>query len=592
MKRIIFTNLGLGAALIGLAAGTAWALTMAPRLTINGHDEQTRAGSALAIEDVLGNDGIVDLLVGAPGYESGNAPGTTQNTTSNEPNGPTGEVLIYAGTTDGLSLTGPEDEPHVVLHGEDPGDRFGSAIQVGDVTGDGIKDVIVSAILASGHDAPRTGCVYVFDGETIMAAPAMSEIGAHDAVAEVCGSQYREHFGRSLALGEFDEHAGLDIAVGSPWYSAEHGHDAAGHAYDKYLAGAVYLVSNEAIAEFLGGTSDEVHAPLTPGEGWTAAYGDNLLSMGDIDATTTEQDSLLIFASGAENHGHSGRGRAYLATWDPMLHDNEPEGFENPLVVIRGTGSMGTGDPAFLGDLNLDGISEIGMPSSTGNGTPAAFGVPPVGTDTNSAGGLYVVDGDLMNNTLDGPIYSLYTPATPATDTTPAIPEAGLNQLGDVSFAAITGELAQDKFGTSMTALNDLNIDGTPDFAVGAPWADGFKLDSNGDYDPNVISGSVYVISGAGIMNAVPADKFRFKVRGTVAAPILTEVLGRSNDRFGEALASADMRSNVLGAFELDLVVGAPDRDPSDSTTPSPDDVPGTNSNDNRGAVLIETFVP
>ena len=589
MKRPPLTHLALGATLVALAAGAAWAVILAPRLTINGHDAQSRSGSVLAIADVLGNDGIVDLLVGAPGYESGEAPGATQNADSNAPNGPTGEVLIYAGITDGIVNTGPEHEPRVVLHGANPGDRFGAAVQVGDVTGDSVKDVIVSAILASGHDAPRTGCVYVFSGVDITAAitnnpdpMTMPEIGTHDAVAEVCGSQYREHFGRALALGEFDTHAGLDIAVGSPWYSADHGHDDPGHPYDKYLAGAVYLISNEEIAMFIDGLTAEIHAPLTPGEGWTAAYGENLLAMGDIDASIPTVDELLIFATGAENHGHSGRGRAYLATWDPDGHSvgDPPEGFENPLVVIRGTGSMGTGDPNFIGNLNGDAISEIGIASSTGGRTPAN------GTDTNSAGGLYVVNGDLL-----GPAY---TPYLKTVNLDGSVTEV-VNQLGDVSLAAITGELAQDKFGTSMAALDDLNNDGTPDFAVGAPWADGAVVDVNGDIIArNVISGSVYVISGGDIVSpANSANRFKFKVRGTVGAPIISELLGRSNDRFGEALASADMRNNVSNATALDLLIGAPDRDPADpSATTQSDDVPGTDSNDNRGAVLIETFVP
>lgn len=594
MKRPPLTHLALGATLVALAAGTAWAVILAPRLTINGHDAQSRSGSALAIADVFGNDGIVDLLVGAPGYESGEAPGAMQNADSDAPNGPTGEVLIYAGTTNGIVNTGPEHEPWVVLHGENPGDRFGAAVQVGDVTGDSVKDVIVSAILASGHDAPRTGCVYVFDGAEIAGATAMTEISAHDAVAKVCGSQYRELFGRGLALGKFDMHAGLDIAVGAPWYSGEHGHDAAGHAYDKYLAGAVYLISNHEIETAITTTGHEIHASLTAGAGWTAAYGENLLAMGNIDATTAGHE-LLIFAPGAENHGHSGKGRAYLATWDSFdpHGTGEPEGFETPVVVIRGTGTMGAGDPNFIGDLNNDGFSEIGIASSTGSGTAAA------GTDTNSAGGLYVVDGDLMNSNNGGLAYKTYVPAT---DTTP---ERGITQLAEttvngvleagVSLAAITGELAQDKFGTSMAELDDIDGDTVPDFAVGAPWADGAVVDVNGDITArNEISGSVYVISGGDIVSSAnSANRFKFKVRGTVGAPIITELLGRSNDRYGEALASADMRNNVSNATALDLLIGAPDRDPADaSATTQSDDVPGTDSNDNRGAVLIETFVP
>ncbi len=573
MKRATFTHLGLGAAVIGVIAGTAWAaLTFTDLTTRHGHDPQSRAGSALAIFDLDG-DGNNELLVGAPGYEGGDPPGDTQNTDSSgdQPDGPTGEVLIYRGTP-----TGPEDEPFIMLHGEGPDDRFGAAIQVGDVTGDPTPDVIVSAILASGHDAPRTGCVYVFDGEDVNTATAppgeMPELGAHDAVAEVCGSQYREHFGRALAVGEFDDHPGLDIAVGSPWYSAAHSHADPGHPYDKYMAGAVYLVSNEEIAMYRSGMTDEIHAPLTPGEGWIAFYGENLLSMGDIDSASAGVDELLIFATGAENHGHSGKGRAYLATWDPDAHSpgEPPEGFENPLVVIRGTGSMGVGKPDFIGDLNGDGKDEIGIASSTGSGTPS-------GVDTVSAGGLYVVDGDLQ-----GPLYTPYAVNPDGTDV--------VNQLDDVSLAAITGELAQDKFGTSMAALADLDGGGTPDFAVGAPWADGEVSDPLGGTSRRVISGSVYVISGESIASP-PGDQFKFKIRGTspaVPAVLLGEIPGASNDRLGETLLSGPL----LPSATAQLVIGAPDRE--DNSTSLATDVPGLNSNDNRGTVFIgsPSYVP
>lgn len=569
MKRATFTNLGLGATLLGLAVGTAWAALTFDPMALHGHDPQGRAGSALAMADLDG-DGDQELLVGAPGYESGDPPGPDQNADSAGPNGPTGEVLIYKGKPDGSF----EADPFIVLHGEGPGDRFGAAIQVGDVTDAATPDVIVSAILASGHDAPRTGCVYIFSGADVN-NPLNTDLGAHDdAVAEVCGSQYREHFGRALAIGEFDEEAGLDIAVGAPWYSAAHSHADPGHPFDKYLAGAVYLISSHEIAEHLKNSTHEIHAPRTPGEGWIAAYGENLLSMGNIDATPAHE--LLIFAPGAENHGHSGRGRAYLAAWNSMPHADgaTPEGFENPLVVIRGTGTMGSGDPGFIGDLNSDGKAEIGVASSTGNGTPAA------GTDTNSAGGLYVVNGDLLG--------SAYKPYKKTTNPDGTITE-DVNQLGDVALAAITGELAQDKFGTSVAALADLDAGGTPDFAVGAPWADGAADVGNGTLVRNVISGSVYVLSGEAIQAATGTDRFKFKIRApSHPAPLLGEILGRSNDRLGESLVSGPL----LPSATTQLAVGAPDRE--DNSMSLETDTPGMNSNDNRGTVLIgsPSFAP
>jgi len=588
MNRSPFTLVALGGTLVGLAAATAWALTVGTPILLHGETSQGRAGYAVTVAD-LDADGFDDLLVGAPAFEAGDATGT--NTDSVGPSGLTGEVLIYRG-----SATGVVDPPFVVLHGENPNDRFGAAIKVGDVVnGDGVKDVVVSALLASGHDAPRTGCVYVFDGQDVNNPPITPmpghapEIGAHDAVAEVCGEQYRELFGRAIELGEFDDVAGLDIAVGAPWYSSAHSHAAAGHPYEVYLAGAVYLISGTEIAAAkdakMSNVPYEIHAERTPGNGWTAAYGENLLAMGDRNydpaVPTDTREELLIFAPGAENHGHSGKGRAYLATWDPMAHAPEttPAGFEEPLVVIQGTGSLGMGKPAFVGDLNDDGISDIGMASNTGSGTPA-------GVDTNSAGGLYIVSGQLM----DESVYKRYSKTVdPVTGETVTEVVNSLMTIPTEAFslAAITGENAQDKFGTSIVGLGDRDEDLVDDFAIGAPWADTPATPTT----TNTISGAVYIVSGNSVKNTIDTpDAFKFKIGSTQPALTVATIPAASNDRQGEVLAAGPLLPSATTAMATGLVVGSPDREIL--TVNTANDRPGVGSNDNRGGVSIYAVNP
>jgi len=574
MKKQIIIFLGILGALFALGTGDVRALTL-DSISRDGQKSQGRAGEALTIRDVTG-DGIPDLLVGAPAYGAGDDPveGVHQNMfhAGEVSDGPSGQVLIYKGTATG----GPELTPFIILEGTHPSGRFGSAIAIGDVVGDASDDVIVTALRASGPHAPRSGCVYVFDGAGISPGGTFN---AAVAAAWFCGEEYNELFGHSLSVGQFDGAGKLDIAIGAPFNSPYHvGLSAAqvralsrADAAEKWKAGVVYLVAGKGAAADMA-----VHAVVTPGDGGRANYGNYLLNLGDLDTASPGRDELLIFAPGAGGGGSSAPGQAYLVSWSTA------DGFGGtPLVVVNGA-SFARYKPALLGDINGDGISEIGVSSGTGRGSPS-------GADTDRAGGAYVLDGDLFDITkymrFDG---------TPASE----------NKLGDVALGAFTGAVGRDFLGKSISGVGDVNSDGVADFAIGAPWADGQVTTDIAGTAINNISGSVYFISGAVMMDAFidksnldevtdengnvsGRDEFMFKVRGPgPQAFLLKEIVGTSNDRFGEVLAQGDLSTGT----DTDLVVGAPDHDfPTDS---EPTDVPGTFSNDNRGSAFIIRMTP
>jgi hypothetical protein len=101
----------------------------------------------------------------------------------------------------------------------------------------------------------------------------------------------------------------------------------------------------------------------------------------------------------------------------------------------------------------------------------------------------------------------------------------------------LTGEQPFDKSGTAVAGLGDVDGDGLPDFAIGAPRNDRGGKDA----------GSVYVIESS----TIAAGGGSLSLSG--AAGILSG--SQLNSRFGTALVGA---GDVNGDGKADLLVGAP----------------------------------
>jgi hypothetical protein len=104
--------------------------------------------------------------------------------------------------------------------------------------------------------------------------------------------------------------------------------------------------------------------------------------------------------------------------------------------------------------------------------------------------------------------------------------------LGTQAIATFAGPHAGAGFGTVVSAAGDVDGDGTPDLAVGAPFADG----------PGTDAGVAYVFSGASV-GAVSADEAFLTLEGVPGS------------RAGSALAAV---GDVNGDGVDDLLVGAP----------------------------------
>ena len=113
--------------------------------------------------------------------------------------------------------------PSFSIHGDENWGLFGKVVEVGDVDGDGMDDVVVSAPQAGNgnDDKSNTGIVYVFDSSIFKDGKGGK---AGELAKEVIrGEGERVHFGQSLDI----ESGTGRIAVGSPYHHVE-GKDAVG----------------------------------------------------------------------------------------------------------------------------------------------------------------------------------------------------------------------------------------------------------------------------------------------------------------------------------------------------------------------------
>lgn len=229
-------------------------------------------GRALAQPCDMSGDGLNDLIVGAPGWDS-----STTNA---------GGVLIYNGPLAGAQATNAVDGR---LLGESASDASGSAISsIGDSNGDGYADLLVGAIFndRGGTDA---GTAYLVLG------PLTTALGLGTANAIITGDNAGDYAGWSLSgLGDIDDDGLTDIAIGGPTDDGS-GSD----------AGAVWL--------FYGGVSGSVSVTAADAtfRGTTAGdyLGTSITVSDDVDGDTVPE--LLIGAIGTDTSG-SGSGSVYL----------------------------------------------------------------------------------------------------------------------------------------------------------------------------------------------------------------------------------------------------------------------------------------
>ena len=153
----------------------------------------------------LNNDGLADIVITG---EAADGPNNERSVAA--------EVYVVYGSRElGEVVDIGAEEQDVIVYGADNNDTTGFNIAAGDVTGDGIDDMLVSMRGGDGESNrfPEAGELHIFPGPSL---PEVIDLANYAEDRYVYGADSADFLGNGATILDWDGDGAKDLAIGSP----------------------------------------------------------------------------------------------------------------------------------------------------------------------------------------------------------------------------------------------------------------------------------------------------------------------------------------------------------------------------------------